>query len=851
MMYFLFWGVVAILPLWGISSYLFGNIDKWENALLDFRLEQRAQQFTPASDIVVVGFDANTENLIQLHPELGLSNRTFPRDRLATMIDYLKKEGARAILLDVDLTNSTAEDKILAASIRKAGNVYGNIDLLENQSLDKYMATQLALYSNRGTQYLQNAVIFNLYIRPYLHKKALFNHYIMEVPTFWYNSGFLGADAKHFPPRASIIRALGEINSTLDTQQQELFAGYPRYQPAHTTDPYKDMFLLNCVNKEYDTNYPTGSAFLQRLLREALWVKTVPQETFPDTSDRLMTYCHIPPINPPLISTFKGLGFSFPHREDQVVREAPVLIRGYGGRFFTSLGISPVLDLQGTQNISYAHNKLTFKNKGGKKNFHTNNGFSVLINWRHPRLLAENIAKDIKNTFSPNEQVRLKNEVEGVSPHRSNVMLGGGHYYRNISAIDLLLQAENRPMPSNSTLYRFPGKPKTGQFSFKNKFVVFGDMVADIQQTPLSPITYKPEIIATVLDMTLNDTSNVYTVSGATGTIITALICLLIFTLIIWVFRNMFIGVVAALFIISLYWGASIVLFNGLSSVLQDNIQALLPQVFKTGLYLPLIGPTIAFIFSLIGSSLCFYFIYDREKRQLANVFSNYVSPQLMQHIVKDPEKALENLKGTKKELTVLFTDLKGFTTRFENTDPELMVYQLNEYFDEMTNVILRHGGTYDKYMGDAIMAFFGSPFDLPNHAELACAAAMEMQTALRYLNAQWQQVGLQPLEHGIGIASGDMFVGNFGSKKIKNFTVLGSNVNLGARLESYTREAGVPVIISQRTKQLADIHIKTRDLGLIQVKGFNEPVHVYGLLHYSKASTPGSTPIDAWTKNK
>ena len=376
-------------------------------------------------------------------------------------------------------------------------------------------------------------------------------------------------------------------------------------------------------------------------------------------------------------------------------------------------------------------------------------------------------------------------------------------------------------------------------------------MVADIQQTPLSPITYKPEIIATVLDMTLNDTSNVYTVSGATGTIITALICLLIFTLIIWVFRNMFIGVVAALFIISLYWGASIVLFNGLSSVLQDNIQALLPQVFKTGLYLPLIGPTIAFIFSLIGSSLCFYFIYDREKRQLANVFSNYVSPQLMQHIVKDPEKALENLKGTKKELTVLFTDLKGFTTRFENTDPELMVYQLNEYFDEMTNVILRHGGTYDKYMGDAIMAFFGSPFDLPNHAELACAAAMEMQTALRYLNAQWQQVGLQPLEHGIGIASGDMFVGNFGSKKIKNFTVLGSNVNLGARLESYTREAGVPVIISQRTKQLADIHIKTRDLGLIQVKGFNEPVHVYGLLHYSKASTPGSTPIDAWTKNK
>ena len=127
-------------------------------------------------------------------------------------------------------------------------------------------------------------------------------------------------------------------------------------------------------------------------------------------------------------------------------------------------------------------------------------------------------------------------------------------------------------------------------------------------------------------------------------------------------------------------------------------------------------------------------------------------------------------------------------------------------------------------------MAFFGAPADVPSHAEMACRAALEMQNALEALNANWAKDGSKLLSHGIGISSGEMFVGNFGSKNIKNFTVMGSNVNLGARLEAYTRVAHWPIIISVRTLELAKEFIQVRDLGHIQVKGFTDTVQIYGL---------------------
>jgi adenylate cyclase len=248
------------------------------------------------------------------------------------------------------------------------------------------------------------------------------------------------------------------------------------------------------------------------------------------------------------------------------------------------------------------------------------------------------------------------------------------------------------------------------------------------------------------------------------------------------------------------------------------------------GVFLPIVWPTIASLLTFTGAVVYRYYIQDREKWELTRVFSKFVSPQVMGKILADPGQAMETMKGSRKELTVLFADIHNFTNHFEDAEPEQIVHQLNEYFNIMTRIVLNHGGTYDKYMGDALMAFFGSPTELPDHAERACRAALEMSAALEPLNQKWVQEGRPRLRHGIGISTGPVFVGYFGSDEIKNFTVIGSNVNLGARLETYTRQVDSDILISKGTYERVKTWARTRDLGEIPIKGFSNPVQAYVL---------------------
>ena len=292
---------------------------------------------------------------------------------------------------------------------------------------------------------------------------------------------------------------------------------------------------------------------------------------------------------------------------------------------------------------------------------------------------------------------------------------------------------------------------------------------------------------------------------------------------VLWYFDNMALGFLTSIALIAAYWFFNFQIFAGLFG--------------KDAYWFPLVWPTAWMVMALAGGMVFRYTIRDREKKQLASAFSNYVSPQIMQEIARNPGTAIENLKGERKELTVLFSDILDFTQQFEQVEPEIMVYQLNQYLDVMTDIILAHGGTYDKYMGDAIMAFFGAPIPVPNHAAQACEAAFEMQEGLKLLNDRFRQQGLRPLKHGIGISTGDMFVGNFGSRKIKNFTVMGNNVNLGSRLEALTRAANAPIVISERTRELALSRIEAKDLGLAKIKGFTDPVRVYALTGVKESS--------------
>src|SRR5204863_3785496 len=182
-------------------------------------------------------------------------------------------------------------------------------------------------------------------------------------------------------------------------------------------------------------------------------------------------------------------------------------------------------------------------------------------------------------------------------------------------------------------------------------------------------------------------------------------------------------------------------------------------------------------------------------------------------------------LGGELREMTVLFSDIRGFTTASEKSTPEAVVAQLNEYFGAMVDVLFRHQGTLDKFVGDMVMGLFGAPVVDSRHADHAVACALEMSEELGRLNARWAAEGRAALDIGIGINSGEMIAGNIGSESIMSYTVIGDAVNLGSRLESLNKDYKTRIIMSDATKTRLTQTYETRPLGDVVVKGKSKAV--------------------------
>jgi adenylate cyclase len=210
-------------------------------------------------------------------------------------------------------------------------------------------------------------------------------------------------------------------------------------------------------------------------------------------------------------------------------------------------------------------------------------------------------------------------------------------------------------------------------------------------------------------------------------------------------------------------------------------------------------------------------------------MFSTYVNPSVVDELLANPEKLA--LGGARKELTVLFSDIEGFTTIAQTLEPERLVALLNEYLDAMSAVIFRHNGTLDKYEGDAIMAFWGAPVPQSDHALRACRTALSMRNALADLNRRWLAEGRPAFHVRIGINTGVMVVGNMGSSGKFAYTVIGDTVNLASRLEGANKEYRSTIMVSRRTYELVREEILGRELDVIAVKGRSEAVEVYELL--------------------
>ncbi len=244
---------------------------------------------------------------------------------------------------------------------------------------------------------------------------------------------------------------------------------------------------------------------------------------------------------------------------------------------------------------------------------------------------------------------------------------------------------------------------------------------------------------------------------------------------------------------------------------------------------LDMVNPMLIIAFSYVGYTLYNYFQTQQEKKALRGAFAYYVPEKVVQEIMNNPEKL--TLGGEERVISVIFSDVAGFTSISEKLTPRQLVALLNEYLTAMTDIVLANNGIIDKYEGDAIMAEFGMPVAYDDHPQAACRTALAMQVELARLRKKWKAEGKPEMEARVGINTGEVIVGNMGSQTVFDYTVMGDHVNLGSRLEGANKFYKTKIMISEFTYAYVKNDFYTRPLDLIRVKGKNKPIEVFELI--------------------
>lgn len=252
-------------------------------------------------------------------------------------------------------------------------------------------------------------------------------------------------------------------------------------------------------------------------------------------------------------------------------------------------------------------------------------------------------------------------------------------------------------------------------------------------------------------------------------------------------------------------------------------------KLFDYGIIMNLIYVPLAGFASYIAVVAFFYLFERREKKRVIGALEKYISKEVADEIMKNPESL--KLGGERKRITVMFSDIRGFTSISEKLTAEQLVRLLNEYLTEMTEVILNHKGVVDKYIGDAIMAFWGAPLEQPKQAELACKACIEMMKSLAKLNKKLEKENFPEVNIGMGLNTGECIIGNMGSYERFDYTAIGDEINLGSRLEGLNKEYATSILISESTRKEIGEGFIVREIDLVAVKGKKQPVKIYELV--------------------
>jgi len=352
--------------------------------------------------------------------------------------------------------------------------------------------------------------------------------------------------------------------------------------------------------------------------------------------------------------------------------------------------------------------------------------------------------------------------------------------------------------------------------------------VADVRVTPFAALFPGVEIHANVVDSILQG-DFVYQprLTGAIDSSIIVALALLLGTGL----RRMrgLVGFAYAIMVLGAYlWGSQLVYLHA-------------------GMPLSLVYPFLSIVLTYTSVVVLQYVIEEREKRKVRRALALYLSPSMADLVSEQPERLM--LGGDKRDMTVFFSDIRGFTSISEKLTPEELVELLNEYLGAMTNIIFEHDGMLDKYIGDAVMAVWGAPLAQPDHARRACLATIEMVERLAELNRKWEDRGWPRLEIGCGLNSGPMVFGNMGSEQHLALTVMGDNVNLGARLEGTNKKYGTRILASDSTVRAAGDAIVARELDMVRVKGRIEPVRMYEILGAAGARERWQPVIDEFER--
>lgn len=410
---------------------------------------------------------------------------------------------------------------------------------------------------------------------------------------------------------------------------------------------------------------------------------------------------------------------------------------------------------------------------------------------------------NIPSTETANIQTKKGNLYVNYNGEAKIRWIGGLDHFPTVSIWDLMLASDNDPEM---------------QTIFKDKLVFIGSTAFganDLRNTPVDPIL--PGIIfhMNMVHMLLDGK---FFVSELESTKIS------------WI---MLAGGSALIIGIMLFGNAIvdiIAVFTIMGGLFLLDSYYFIPKGYNNRLFFCLFSVLSCYSWS----TFLHFYQSNKEKKKIKGTFSRYLAPSIVNDLLKNPEKV--RLGGEKKVITVFFSDVRDFTSISEKLTPEELTHCLNRYMTMMTDTLFEHNGTLDKYIGDAMVAYWGAPVDLENHAYWAVKGALKMIERLPPINEEFKRDGYPLFKHGIGLNTGECSVGNMGSNQIFSYTALGDNMNLGARLESLCKFYGVQLNISEYTKEAIPPELQKeftfRTLDKVKVKGKEKPVTIYEVLH-------------------